>query len=155
MIDVKHILESPDRDRLLKELIMPKPWKHELDLIKRIVGDDIYKCDKCGEELILPRNITDDAEMDIYDAAYRLRYSECKHPDRIALDWNLAKEMLSKLTMEQKIECEKKTQDIFQEIKAAMEILEPERKVEFNWWLGFVALPHHFILAALKAKEIK
>lgn len=151
MIDIKTILESPDRDDEIRKLFMPPPWKHELD----IPNGDYNKitCKKCSQKLILD-------DKDIYTIRipriYTTDISNCPIPDRIHLDWNLVKEMLSKLTIEQKVECNKIIQGIFQETetRTAMKILAPEKKVEFDWWLLFLAQPHHYILAAIIAKEI-
>ena len=141
-IDIAKILVSPDRDLEIRKLIseyfpeiLPKPWKHDF-YNTHDKGHPIVKCYNC--------------DCEFRGEGYE---QSCPVPDPIALGWELAKQMLSKLTIEQKTVCKKIVMEIFQKTKKAMAVLAPNKKVEFDWWLLFCAEPTDYILAAIMAGE--
>ena len=135
MTDIAKILALPpkERDDEIRKLIVPKPWKHRFINEKYLAST---RCLNCGVEY----------SQDIYE-------TPCPIPDLIALGWELAKQMLIKLTIEQKTVCKKIVMEIFQKTKKAMAVLAPNKKVEFDWWLLFCAEPTDYILAAIMAGE--
>lgn len=135
MINIKQILGlSPDkRDLEIWKLIDLGPWKHNPDFNKDLDGGK-WICLKCQKRI---GSVGDD--------------DPCPVPDQIALDWELA--------MKMRDECNEPTERTYFEL--ALRDIHYEAESSTRWPEGFVrwtlcdAQPHHYLLAAIKAKESK
>ncbi len=138
MIDLKHILAllPAERDNEIRKLIVPKPWKHDWKI--KWPGDPptgtYFDCSKCSAGDYLPE----------LNASKPEPADPCPIPDRIELDWNLA--------MRMRDECS----DNCKWMQVIIEIYtdSPHRGSLIAWLISEVQ-PHHYILAALIAKENK
>jgi hypothetical protein len=149
-MDIKDILSLPkdERDLEIRKLIVPKPWKHKCNWLPQ----SGYDCLKCGKDLRATKNKGKD--------------SPCPIPDPVALDWNLAMKMRDEAVAK---DCEAWTYAaVYVEnyrIAVAMnrewtdqDLEHVKREAEWDGvsqWFIDLAQPHHYILAALLAKEEK
>lgn len=152
MINIKHILSLPPdkRDDEIRKLLVPKPWKHELSLKVDHHKDSAefslggHECMKCAR--VFPLCIGDD--QPIHPPTFRYG-DDCPIPDPIPLDWNLAMKMRDKC---QHMRFWQAMGEVFSYVVAYDKY---SCGLNIDMWITTKAQPHHYILAALKAKEIK
>ncbi len=126
MIDIAHILALPEkeRDEEIRNLIVPKPWKHDLVWHEPKPGMAHYRCSRCDVR-------ADSKEF----------HDPCPIPDPIPLDWNLAMKKRDEY-------CNTPLHEI--EFLAALEVvyIEAPDFTGFKRWIATKAQPHHYLLAA-------
>jgi len=136
MIDIKKILSLPpaERDDEIRKLIVPKPWKH--------IREDYLSgvCEKCGAVAEETRKKTRLGIIPVFT------YSDptCPIPDRIPLDWNLAMKMRDEVVGKV---------GTVKYYEALEQICPYEDKSIMGFWVSIYGFPHHYILAAVLAKQ--
>lgn len=136
MIDIKHILSlSPGkRDLEIRKLLNPGPWKH--DWHWNLEGENV--CRRC----LFPLEAYEELARD-------KKYFQPCVPDQIALDWELA--------MKERDECQHMEFNIAMH-KVLNRVVEIEKYpcgIDYGVWVTTKAQPHHYLLAAIVAKESK
>lgn len=112
--------------RVASEKYVPKPWKHDVEEIRRgSIPKPLKKCRKCGQ-------------------CYPIRHSSCTVPDCIKIDWNTAMEYARQ---QESIVFEYRMEWVYY-------ALEGERAT-FSYWYKHKAQPRHYIIAAILAQENK
>jgi len=143
MITIAKILNSKSRDDDIRKLLFPKPWKQK----KGKRDDDRFThCQKCGE--------FGENRGTIAGSRWIYKNKFCTVPDRIPLDWNLAKKKQAECNSEMVIE---KLSDISQNFDAILHdifrFVSKNKFDNFCDWCLSEAEPYHYLLAAAIAKE--
>ncbi len=137
MIDIKAILESPDRDDAIRKLIKPGPWTHNY---MPVCEGPTVTCRKCGDLHYRNTSTT----------------TSCPIPDPISLDWNLAMKLRDEAVeknIDAWIETKKEIYKTVLSIKKRAASKESRLGVYANAFFANIAQPHHYILAAIVVKE--
>lgn len=138
-MDIKHILSLPEKElrEWLLAKIVPKPWKHKWMNWGK-AETSYWQCLKCEKKV---NRLTKENEED----------PPCPIPDSIALDWNLAMKKRDEIVTSGEVGAAGKFVDYLWEV-----FVESERgntRANNLIWIASSAQPHHYILAALIAKE--
>jgi len=108
------------------KFVNPGPWKHDIDSIgHEHKGGHKKHCTKCGWYKQLP--------------------TTCKRPDRLTLDWNLAKRLQGEITLVTKA-------NIFDDTLKVIWRADEEYYL-YEYWRQWEVKPIHYIAAAMAAKN--
>lgn len=126
-------LSDEELGRVAAEVLVPKPWKHN-------VPSMCLSCEKCGERLAKPGR---------HGFMWREKdEGPCTIPDPIDVtDWNVAMEWRDKALASDR------TEDECYKFIGAMEAIWKSGEMElcYDQWLLWEAQPRHYLIAAILA----